>query len=58
MDCNIVLYVMGNEKTTYYYICNNAFIFVNDENMFFKTFVQGSLYSKGDNASEDEGPYV
>jgi hypothetical protein len=33
------------------------FIFVNDEDLF-KTFVRGSLYPKGDNASKDEGHYV
>jgi hypothetical protein len=29
---------------------------VNDEDLFFMTFVQDSLYPKGDNASKDEGP--
>jgi hypothetical protein len=32
------------------------FIFVNDEDLFFMTFVHDSLYPKGDNASKDEGP--
>jgi hypothetical protein len=31
------------------------FIFVIDEDLFFMTFVQNSLYPKGDNASKDEG---
>jgi hypothetical protein len=38
------------------YICNNAFIFVNEENLFFMTFVQDSLYPKGDNALKDGRP--
>jgi hypothetical protein len=29
---------------------------VNDEDLFFMTFVQDSLCPKGDNASKDEGP--
>jgi hypothetical protein len=29
---------------------------VNDEDVFFMTFVQDSIYPKGDNASRDEGP--
>jgi hypothetical protein len=31
------------------------FIFVNDGNLLFMTFVQDILYPKGDNASKDEG---
>jgi hypothetical protein len=30
------------------------FLFMNDEDLFFMTFVQDSLRSKGDNASKDE----
>jgi hypothetical protein len=30
--------------------------FMNDEDLFLMTFVQRSLYPKGDNASKDEGP--
>jgi hypothetical protein len=30
-------------------------IFVNDENMFFMTFIRDSLYPKGNNASRDQG---
>jgi hypothetical protein len=28
---------------------------MNDEDLFFMTFIQDSLYPKGDNASKDEG---
>jgi hypothetical protein len=38
------------------YICNFIFIFMNDEDLFFMTFVQDPLCPKGDNASKDEGP--
>jgi hypothetical protein len=31
-------------------------ILINDEGVSFMTFVRRSLYSKGDNASKDEGP--
>jgi hypothetical protein len=31
------------------------FIFVNDEDLFFMTFVQDSLYLRGNNAPKDEG---
>jgi hypothetical protein len=29
---------------------------LDDEDLFFTTFVQDSLYPKGDNGSKDEGP--
>jgi hypothetical protein len=32
------------------------FLFVNDGDVFFMTFVQDLLYEKGDNVSKDEGP--
>jgi hypothetical protein len=41
---------------THCYIRNYVFIFVNDEDSFFMTFVQDPLYPKGNNALKDEGP--
>jgi hypothetical protein len=34
----------------------NIFVFVNDEDLFFTTFIQEPLCLKGYNASKDEGP--
>jgi hypothetical protein len=49
------MHLVRNEYMAWYYIGNYVFISVNNEDLFFMTFVQDSLYSKGNNASNDEG---
>jgi hypothetical protein len=41
-----------------FYVYLFVFIYRDDEGMPFMTFIQKSLYPKGYNVSEDEGPYL
>jgi hypothetical protein len=41
-----------------FYVSLFVFVYRNDEGTPFMTFVRKSLYPKGDNVSNDEGPYL
>jgi hypothetical protein len=55
MDFDIVNTFSTKQIYHIYYICNYVFISVIDEDLFFITFVQDTLYSKENNDSKDEG---